>query len=307
MVTSSRIALSPANFRMALVRILILFVLIVGITTPAQSADIYPIRSKGCAVQIYGTIRAGDDEKFFGTVWTLYEERNCHTDYVDLISEGGDLATAMRIGHQIRALHATTKAPAKMSSWPLPICHIRKPGAEFLGISAQCVCASACFFLWAGGSQRFGEAVQIHRPYFDQEQYRDVPANNAYAAYAELVRKSKSYLEEMGVPTALSDRMFSINSQNASFLTSEKIEPLRDAPYFHEFVIANCGPDPPVDGPAGSAERREQIAKLQTFLTCRDLVEDRVAPESFWAYVKKFSLLYAKTWAELNEKNAEPK
>ena len=271
----------------------LVILLLFGSLSTARSADIYPFSQKSCTVQILGPIEKGDDEKFFRLVVNLYMERDCHAYDVDLISEGGDLRTAMNLGYQLRALHASTAAPARSWPGPLAACKIRKPGAEEKAkLDARCKCASACFFIWAGGSKRYGgESVQIHRPYYDPEQYRDVSGNDAFAAYEALVRGSKAYLEEMGIPNSIVDRMFSINSQDASLLTPREVEQTRTAPYFDEMIIANCGPEPSVNGPAGSAERRKQIEQLDAFLKCGHSVQDRLARQSFRPYVEKFGKL----------------
>ena len=172
----------------------------------------------------------------------------------------------------------------------------------------NCVCASACFFVWAAGSSRGGEEIYLHRPYFDPKVYSAFPEDTA-AVYAELTRSARAYLTDMDVPTPIIDRMFATKSTDGTRLTEKELELLESAPYFEEFNIAKCGnlpaPDTwptrtkPAKTPLKSLPRgdRERIAKLtRTYMDCHKDAHDDLAGGSFGRVLDTFEPLYGKAW-----------
>jgi hypothetical protein len=135
---------------------------------------------------VVGEIMRGDDQLFFDRVM---EVKECDALVVDLVSPGGDLRVAIQIGLLIRALHLTTQAPEIFGQSKHPYCSIGRgqPPRE----DEKCVCGSACFFIWAAGSERGGEAIYIHRPYIDPMLYRDL-AEKTPEAYGEVFRVARA-------------------------------------------------------------------------------------------------------------------
>ncbi len=116
----------------------------------------------------------------------------------------------------------------------------------------RCTCASACFFIWAAGDERLGDVILVHRPYFEQAYFAGLEASGAEAAYKRLAGEARPYLRELGVQDTLIDRLFSIDSQHASYLTAEELSLLRVQSYISELKIAKCGPEAkPGDKPTG--------------------------------------------------------
>jgi hypothetical protein len=117
----------------------------------------------------------------------------------------------------------------------------------------RCTCASACFFIWAAGDERLGDVILVHRPYFDQSFFAGLEIADAEAAYQKLAADARSYLRELGVQDQLTDRLFSIDSQHASYLTAGELDLLRVQSYISELRIAKCGPEPkPGEAPIGN-------------------------------------------------------
>lgn len=108
----------------------------------------------------------------------------------------------------------------------------------------RCVCASACFFIWAAGSERQGDAIQIHRPYFDPAAFGQLDLSQARVAYQKLVDSARAFLLSVDIPDALVSRMFSIGSTQIAYLTPGELSGLKSAPYLEEVKIAKCGPEP---------------------------------------------------------------
>ena len=254
----------------------------------AQAADIYASSDGHCNVQIVGTINPGDDKKFYQLIWQLDEDHNCKVQRVELISEGGDLEAALKIGWQIRALHASTQAPDDHGDGLPPWCEISKSGSERkYSANTQCMCASACVFIWSAGRFRTGNALDIHRPYFDRERYRHLSGDDAHAKYTELLDKSRAYLVHMNVPAAIIDRLFSINSSKTERLSPRERAQMTYAPYYEELMIATCGkiPEPGEPGLRG---------KLMTHAKCNFELDETIARKSFWPWLSLFRDVYGR-------------
>ncbi len=109
-------------------------------------------------------------------------------------SAGGDLDEAMAIGRWIRQ--------------------------QRLGVAARGDCASACIWILASGLIRniwTHTKLRVHRPYLT------VNEQKASERLRALLRQSKAYFEEMGVPSELSERMFSTPPDEATSLSAAQI------------------------------------------------------------------------------------
>ena len=106
------------------------------------------------------------------------------------------------------------------------------------------MCASACFFIWMAGVERQGDAVIVHRPYFDREDFSRLSLADAAKSLAALRARARDYLLNVGAPAALIDRVFSIPSDKGQMLSRTTVEELRSAAFWEELQIAQCGSTP---------------------------------------------------------------
>ena len=144
----------------------VIFALLVNaycfLTAPAGAADIR-FGSTGCTLHIEGPIEEGDDAVFYDRILEGWDEGDACTSFgLELASPGGNLGAAIKIGRQVRALHISTSAPLVRRGPParcLPTLTLRD--------EKNCLCASACFFIWTAGSERSGERIFVHRPRLD--------------------------------------------------------------------------------------------------------------------------------------------
>jgi len=168
------------------------FVLIVlALAPPGYAADFgfrYP-----ATIVMRGAIAPGDEKTF----QSLIERRDFGT--LELFSNGGDVETALKIGHIIRSKDLAVSVP--------------KNG----------YCGSACIFLLAAGVERWpvGKAI-IHRPYFTALDPA-LSSQQVDAKYKKLVRAIYKYLKEMNVPTALADATLSIPPNEAHVLSDPEL------------------------------------------------------------------------------------
>lgn len=153
-------------------------------------------------VEIYGEISA-EDAKTLPKLVDELKERSGWRSYdgnavmlVRLNSQGGDVTAALRIGRILRANNAQV--------W------------------VQGECSSACIFVLASGVDRNvipESRIGLHRPYFEQSRFADLPAGEAKKLYADLIAECRSYLRDMGMDDKLLDSMLRIPSQDVRYIS----------------------------------------------------------------------------------------
>jgi hypothetical protein len=125
----------------------------------------------------------------------------------------------------------------------------------------NCTCASACFFIWAAGSERKGDVIQVHRPYFNPALFARLNTADAETAYQKLADEARTYLRQVGVQDGLIDRMFNIDSQHGAYLTAEDLKLLQAPAYLVELKFAKCGREPQAGDDSVNALARKVAAQ----------------------------------------------
>jgi hypothetical protein len=182
-------------------------------------------------IYIEGEIKRGDYKKFLKTV----VEAGPKVSKVSLMSPGGDAEEAMKIGRLIRALRLETDVPVI----PLP------EGLKCIPEPADpknCICASSCFLIFVGGTHRYASSLGVHRIFFKHEVLAEVSATEALAGARALRQQVADYMSEMGVPRMMTDRIFSIPSNEIQFLERREIDQYLagDIEEFSEWIKAQC-------------------------------------------------------------------
>ena len=128
--------------------ILLLLALAAG---PARAAHIFLAEDgHGTVISLEGRIDPGDAERFE----RFMRGAGPRIATLRLRSPGGRAAEAMRIGALVRRYLLGTEAPVDEDG--IPSCRDQ---------SQDCVCASACVFVWAAGIHRNRRALlEAHRP-----------------------------------------------------------------------------------------------------------------------------------------------
>jgi hypothetical protein len=126
----------------------------------------------------------------------------------------------------------------------------------------RCTCGSACFVIWAAGSERKGDVIEIHRPYFNPEVFARLDAGTARAAYQRLADDARSYLNKVGIPGSIIDRMMNVDSKSASYLSAQELGQLSMAPHWQEMKLARCGPEPKLEVMTEEQARDEELAEM---------------------------------------------
>jgi hypothetical protein len=239
----------------------------------ASAAEFLPTnveqRSATCALVLRGSIEPSDEIEFQRHLVALLRS-GCKTPRLYIYSPGGNLAAAMKIGEQVHFLQLTTIAPTLLAlggvsaSEDRDMRPRREGGPRLCEMlpqakrsdrygdydpnsgngDANCGCASACFFVWAAGLERKGDVIQVHRPYFDPKEFAVLDMTTARSSYEKMLGEAQAFLKKIGVHSTLIDRMFTVDSSKAYYLTPEDLRALRWVPHWAEMKIAKCGPEP---------------------------------------------------------------
>lgn len=144
-------------------------------------------------IAIVGPIQSGDYDDFA----SIYRASRGWLGDVVLVSYGGSLDEAIRIGRLIKSAFMATHAPYKFSEDSKPSFGGMEPNPCE---NHDCVCASACFVIWVAGLPRYGNALGIHRPAFDAKYFGNLSPSTAEKKYQQAIQELAQYLQDMAVP-----------------------------------------------------------------------------------------------------------
>lgn len=187
------------------------------------------------AVNVFleGKIIPGDYKK----LKLLLEKQGPRVKHLYLFSPGGDLAEALQISELVKKLQLRTAGPEvgyDDAIRPFPECRTAKPRNP-----TNCVCASACFVIWAAGGERDQSVLAVHRPIFEKESFGALSIVEAEARYEKLLRVMGEYIDTLRVPADVKEKMLSTPTRDAYvFATPEEMTGL--APAFDEWIAARC-------------------------------------------------------------------
>jgi hypothetical protein len=183
-------------------------------------------------IVITGEIVGGDYEKFLDAVL----QGGIRHSTVYIASSGGDALEAMKIGRVIRKLRFETEIPQYFEETG-GYCK-SKPVAE-----NNCICASACVLTYLAGFHRYGDYLGIHRTFLNHEALRNMEMEEAAAVSKRISSTVAEYLDEMGAPPSLTEKMELVPSYDIEYLTVAYIENNLGgyAKEFQEWVVAKCG------------------------------------------------------------------
>lgn len=160
---------------------------------------------------VRGEIREGDFRTFLNVV-----ADHGLPEQVTLESPGGNVAEAMKFGELFRAAHVSVVVESR--------------------------CASACFLMAVGGTQRlFFEPVGLHRPRVSGSHFGDLSQGQARELYAELTDAISDYLRRMDVPQRAIDRMMRTPSHEIEWVEPGHLALSTDAHSVSEWLTSRCG------------------------------------------------------------------
>jgi hypothetical protein len=165
-----------------------------------------------------GAIVAGDYQK----IVNLFRVGHPLLRRFSLISPGGSVEEAIRIGRLFRKYVITATAPHRLLNGSF---EASGPHASMLcSGSSECVCASACALTWFGAVDRWG-TVGLHRPHTDEPAFRTMTPSEASIAYRRILDGIRKYLDEMEVPKQMIETMVATGSAEIRWIdaTEDKV------------------------------------------------------------------------------------
>lgn len=236
---------------------LTLFLLLFGANFPAQSAEVgcdstydgkgfrdeesnkqrWPLGFRPkigmCAAgYIVGEIQTGDFEK----VRELYSDNHPFLWMFQLNSPGGEVEEAIKIGRLFRKYLLEAHAPKRMFGFSQFLFADKAECSE--PDDSKCLCASACALIWFGAVYRVGD-VGLHRPRTTSTAFGKAAPAQAEKWYKEELKHISAYLEEMEVPSPVSQKMLLTNSSDVRWVDGS--EGLTWSPSYSEWIDATCG------------------------------------------------------------------
>jgi hypothetical protein len=134
------------------------------------------------------------------------QRSRCSAPLLYLRSKGGNVEEAIKLGRLIRQLRLGTEVPERYNNEILsPV-----PAAN----KDNFVCGSACFLVFAGGVDRRGNFLVLHRPYLSIDAARNLSDLDREAAQKQLMAEVRDYLQEMEVDSFFIDKLMWTNSQD---------------------------------------------------------------------------------------------
>lgn len=202
-------------------------------------------------IQIVGPIETGDDVKFKELLLSSIQRGHLVSN-VSIYSPGGKVVPAIKIGRYIRTLSISSVAPHLLPRGGGQLCHIHNMQGKTTSViydpksrrgDSRCVCASACFLIWAAGASRLGDALQMHSISMSADEFAQLSPQAAKATYSANQQFVENYLREMGIPELTVARMFSISSDKIEFISASEIDLLANKgsqPWLTEFYNSRC-------------------------------------------------------------------
>jgi hypothetical protein len=204
-------------------------------------------------VNMWGEIEAGDDEKFKSLI--LPYLRSGHLVFqVNIFSLGGNVATAMKLGDQIRLLQTRTVTADNeafiIDNQIVPsnqaLCGFWEGRGGYVFWTPVrgynwCTCESACFLVWASGVKREGGRIGVHRFYYKGNEFGNLPVQTAREIYQNAQAEFRAYVTKLDVPATIIDRLFATDRYGMYFLTRPEVQLLNSTPYIEEMVYSKCG------------------------------------------------------------------
>jgi hypothetical protein len=277
-------------------------------------------------VEIKGEIVPGDFEKVVTASREVIKHENYDKLQFDLNSAGGNVIEAMKIGEFARerlahifaygnrivykdsedgkfVLNESTKGDTQFFKGTIVVDNRQSIKPEQLK-----KCYSACVLILYGGVSRtvtdnhiFGydqrpftpkgfEMIGLHRPYFDQKEFAQFNAVQARKEYKKLEELVRSYLNDMGAPDILIERMLKSSSVDVELVSSKEFGNYyhdRD-PYFEEWKLARCG------GKDGKQKLKELNTELyENFVGYREAISKEVKRRDInWEKISSFYKTY---------------
>ena len=146
---------------------------------------------------------------------------------------------ALNMGRLIRKGLIKTEAPLNVSGGPDG--SLSHPNNNEICSGTICHCADACFFIWASGIERSGNALGIDRPTTTSTSFASLPPDRAAVPFRQLMLNIAGYLHDIEMPQRFIDLMSETSSRDMHWLAYEDADSMSVAPSVADWFAATCG------------------------------------------------------------------
>jgi len=174
---------------------------------------------------LHGTISDGDYDK----VLSFYGQSHRLLNVFELLSPGGNVLEAIKIGRFMRKFLMTAWAPNPLGE------HMFLHTCQ----GPECARESACALIWFGAVNRSGR-VGLHRPRIDDPEFSNLAPAEATKVYRRVLDEIAKYLDDMEAPRSMIDAMVATNSADIRWVDADK-DDLERPPSIAEWADAACG------------------------------------------------------------------
>lgn len=113
----------------------------------------------------------------------------------------------------------------------------------FMELDVEEQCDSACFYVLVGAYNRSTSyPIGLHRPYFQANQYANLSPKESEAAFSNVLKLVKDYLEQVHVSPVVVDEMMKASPREMMYIQPENFDKLigRNSPVKNDWLTAKC-------------------------------------------------------------------
>jgi hypothetical protein len=205
-----------------------------------------------------GPIERGDYEK----VSAFLRLNHPYVGGFNLISTGGDIEEAMKIGRTLRRYLLSTVSSVRYHYENGERFEDEQPflsdGVRDICRGETCICASACALIWIGGVNRLG-MIGLHRQRTEEAGFRLLSPADASVLYHKVLDRMITYMEEMEAPQSIVDETIAAPSGDIRWVDVNEETSLYESPSIAEWIAASCGLEDPVQDARNPSRMIKQV------------------------------------------------
>ena len=205
-----------------------------------------------------GPIERGDYEK----VSAFLRLNHPYVGGFNLISTGGDIEEAMKIGRTLRRYLLSTVSSVRYHYENGERFEDEQPflsdGVRDICRGETCICASACALIWIGGVNRLG-MIGLHRQRTEEAGFRLLSPADASVLYHKVLDRMITYMEEMEAPQSIVDETIAAPSGDIRWVDVNEETSLYESPNIAEWIAASCGLEDPVQDARNPSRMIKQV------------------------------------------------
>jgi hypothetical protein len=236
-------------------------------------------------ILVEGDIQPGDALRLQNAVIQfdlVYEPQVAR--FIYLRSRGGNIDEAIKMGTFIRRLRLETEVPTQLQGHSDTFSWVSSTD------ESNNVCASACFLIYAGGVERHGNLLALHRPYLPKATGSKIYDLQYETLEKHAIAEVRQYLKDMEVDNFFIDKLMANSSQDAYHVAlweTDEYHLSQIVPSLEEAILTRCTPVTKEDahrfdsGAADAEERELIIAKLMAAHNCEDHALDDMRQAAF--------------------------